>query len=166
MDSLKLRFAALLLLTVTFGAVAEPAHEGHHSPAWKTYGPHHLSVIVGGTYIDGEGTAETLGLDYEYRITDLVGVGAIFEHAAGEIDANTTLVVVDLHPFPNEFILQLGLGVESPVGEGPDDIFVGRVGMLYEFEFEQYSISPQLHWDYHDGHHNALVFGVAFGVAF
>ena len=45
-------------------------------------------------------------------------------------------------------------------------IAVARVGVLYEFEFDKFTLSPQLHWDYHDGHDNAVVAGLAFGFAF
>lgn len=147
--------------TITLGE-----EHGHETPAWQEYGSHHLSIILGGTHISGEGTAETVGLDYEYRISDYLGLGAVIEHAAGDVNANTTLAVVDLHPFHNPFIVQLGVGVEARNGEEEGDVFVARAGMLYEFERGRYTLSPQLHWDFHDRHHNAIVAGIAFGVAF
>lgn len=161
------RITGAALLAVASTTVLAEEHEGgHHAEAWQVYGPHHLSVIVGGTHMSGEGTAETIGIDYEYRISDYLGLGAVFEHAAGDINANTTLAVADLHPFHNPFIIQLGLGVEARNGEEEGDVFVGRAGMLYEFEYGRFTVSPQLHWDYHHDHHNAIVAGFAFGVAF
>jgi hypothetical protein len=43
---------------------------------------------------------------------------------------------------------------------------VVRVGMLYKFEFQQFTLSPRLHWDFHHGHANAVVAGLALGFAF
>lgn len=157
---------ALALGGLSSVTLADNHGHGHDAPAWQVHGAHHLSVILGGTHIEGEGTAETIGLDYEYRISDRVGLGAVVEHAAGEIDATTSLAVVDVHPFNNQLIVQLGVGVEARSGDEEDDVFVARTGVLYEFGHGRYSWSPQLHWDYHDGHPNAVVVGVAFGVAF
>ena len=80
----------------------------------------------------------------------------------GEIDATTLLTVADVH-FQNGLIIQVGPGFER---KGDHDVFVGRVGTLYEFEVENYTVSPQLHWDYHDGEANAIVAGIAFGFSF
>lgn len=156
----------LFLLLASAGSLADEHHTSHETLSWQEYGPHHLSLILGGTEVSDEGTAETIGIDYEYRLNDYVGIGAVFEHAAGEINANTSLAVTDLHPFHNGFIVQLGLGIETRTSEELDDILVARAGMLYEFEYGRYTLSPQLHWDYHDEHPNAIVFAIAFGAAF
>ena len=84
------------------------------------------------------------------------------EYAFGELDATTVLAFADLH-LNNGVIMQLGPGLENRHSE---NVFVARVGMLYEFEMGNFTISPQLHWDYHDGEENAIVAGLAFGFAF
>lgn len=50
--------------------------------------PNHLSVLLAGTSND-EGTAPTIGLDYEYRVDDFTGLGAVVEYAGDELDAWT-----------------------------------------------------------------------------
>ncbi|MEO1080074.1 MAG: hypothetical protein AAFY29_11010 [Pseudomonadota bacterium] len=120
-------------------------------------------MFLGGTDNSEFSAAPTGGIDYEYRVTDLLGVGVVAEHAGGSYDATTLLAVADLHPMRRGPIFQLGLGAET---SDQHDVFVARVGVLFEFEFDAFTVSPQLHWDYHDGIENAFVFGLAFGFAF
>jgi hypothetical protein len=101
-------------------------------------------------------------LDYEYRVNDLLGLGAVVEYAGGEIDAWSFLAVADIHLYKG-LIAQVGPGFETTSEE---DVFITRFGMLYEFEYEHLTISPQLHYDIHDGAEDGIVFGLAFGFAF
>ncbi len=131
------------------------SNHGFHSP-------HHLSVLNGDTYVSGEGNNATIGIDYEYRVNDFLGLGAVIEKAYGELDAVTVLAVADLHLYKG-FIAQVGPGFERRHSE---NVAVARIGFLYEFELAKFTLSPQLHWDYHDGETNALVAGMALGFSF
>lgn len=125
--------------------------------------PHHLSIIVGGSYIDEvDDTFFTLGLDYEYRLNTLIGVGAVVEQTFGEVEATTLLAVTDIHIWKG-LAFQIGPGIEFV----DDETFaVGRFGVLYEVEFgEGFTVSPQLHYDLSNGE-DAVVFGLAIGRAF
>jgi len=132
-------------------------HEGAHE--WQEK-PHHLSFLVARTIEDDE-TAPTLGLDYEFRKSEFLGLGAIIERAFDEIDTTTMLGVADLH-ITNQFIVQTGPGIEFYEGNGK---FVYRTGMLYEFELDGYTVSPQVHFDWAAGE-NAVVLALAFGMGF
>lgn len=124
--------------------------------------PHHLSVLTGGTaLVDEDHTAFTLGIDYEYRVSDFLGLGVVVEQAFGDIDATTLLAVADLHLWRG-FIAQVGPGVEFVDGNSHAAL---RLGVLYEVEFENgFTLSPQLHYDF--SHEDAVVFGFAIGKAF
>jgi hypothetical protein len=151
-------FIFLLLTTCTVNANESSSQkEEHHLP----HGRHHLSLFLGGTNLEGS-TGFTQGIDYEYRVNRLLGLGGVAEYASGNIDALTVLAVADIH-FNNGLILQVGPGFEF--GE-EEDVFVARVGALYEFEFGKYTISPQIHFDDHAGSEDAVVYGLAFGFAF
>ncbi|MEP1229509.1 MAG: hypothetical protein ABJG88_02420 [Litorimonas sp.] len=125
--------------------------------------PHHLSIFTGGSYIDeADKTVFTLGVDYEYRLTPLIGLGFVAEQAFGEIDATTLIAVADIHLWKG-LAIQVGPGIEFVDNE---TFAVGRIGALYEVEFEhEFTISPQLHYDISGGE-NAIVFGLAVGKAF
>lgn len=134
-----------------------------HAQEWDTGKPHHLSVLLGGTHmIDSEENGATIGIDYEYRVNDILGVGLIVEHASSVIYAETILAVADIHT-PSGIIVQVGPGIEFG---NHHDRFLLRIGGLYEFEFDSWTLSPQLHFDMAENAEDSLVFGFAFGKAF
>ena len=157
-------------LPVSVWAEAEHAHEaqattGHAiNELHHEAGPHHFSVLAGITDNE-EHTAFTLGIDYEYRLGRLLGIGAVLEQAFGDIDATTVLAVADLHVWRG-LAVQTGPGVEfiDHAGE-TDEEFVYRIGVLYEFEQGAVTISPQLHLDL-TSEGESVVLGVAFGFGF
>jgi len=153
-----------LLMLGVFGLIA-PANAQHEAEGKATHiphGPHHLSILLADTRIDGEGNNSTLGIDYEYRVSPLIGLGAVIEHAYGGLDATTLLAVADIHIYEG-FTMQVGPGFEHRKSE---NVFVARAGILYEFEYENFTMSPQLHWDFHQGEASAMVAGFAIGFSF
>jgi hypothetical protein len=172
------RLVAVALAAAFFFAppLATPARAEH--AVWKSH-PNHLSVIAGVTD-DEEATAFTLGLDYEYRVSELLGLGAVVEHAFEDIDATTLLVVADIHIWRG-LAIQTGPGVEFADGKEEEtaeearareeeaardeDFFIYRLGALYEFEFGRTTLSPQLHYDFSSGP-DAVVACLALGYSF
>lgn len=149
---------SFLFVSSAFAEQAESDSALEHA----VHGPHHLSVLFADTHVSGEGDGFTFGIDYEYRVSKLFGVGAVVEKVYGELEATTVLAVADIH-FQHGLIVQVGPGFERRHDE---NVFVARIGMLYEFELEKLTLSPQLHWDYHDGETNAIVVGFALGLSF
>lgn len=151
---MSLVFLAVLASTQAFAQVDVEFHEDRR---------HHLSVVFGGTYIDAaDETLLTLGVDYEYRVSELFGVGAVVEQTFGEIDATTLLAVTDVHLWRG-LALQIGPGVEFVDNNA---FAIGRLGALYEIELGHgYTIAPQVHYDLSSGE-DAVVFGFALGRAF
>lgn len=154
-----------LLLLGVFGLMtsANAQHESRgeeevHIP----HGPHHLSILLADTHVNSEGNNSTFGIDYEFRVSPLLGLGAVIEHAYGELDATTLLAVADIHIYEG-FIMQVGPGIEHRESE---NVFVARAGILYEFEYENFTLSPQLYWDFHRDEANAIVLGIALGFSF
>ena len=146
--------ALLLAVTLTDGVAAQEA---------QTERRHHLSAVIGGTHIPHEDeTAFTLGIDYEYRLNKVLGLGFVAEHAFGPINSTTLLAVADIHVMGG-LAIQTGPGVEFVNDES---FFVTRLGALYELEVgENFTIAPQLHYDF-SSHENAIVFAIAVGKAF
>lgn len=126
--------------------------------------PHHLSVIAGATILDVDDSehAFTLGLDYEYRVSERIGLGVVAERAFGPVDSTTLLATADIHLWQG-LAIQTGPGVEFV---DDDTAFVVRLGALYEFELgDGFTLSPQAHYDFSTAE-NAVVVGVAVGRAF
>jgi len=159
----------LTAATVAFSLLHAPlatAQSGeHHSASTVHFDKgerHHISVFAGGTDITGESeTAFTLGVDYEYRVNRILGLGFIAERAFGEIDSTTLFAVADIHLWRG-LVTQLGTGVEISHG---NTYFAARLGALYEFEVgEGFTLAPQLHYDFSE--EDSLVFGISIGRAF
>jgi len=148
----------LLLASVLIAPGLAFSDSDHHFG----HAPFHISSLIADTRINGAGNYDTLGIDIEYRISQLTGLGFVIEHAFGELDATTVLAVADIH-IRNDFIMQIGPGYEWVDDE---TVFVSRVGFIYEYEFGGFTIAPQLHWDWHDGHEDAIVAGIALGFGF
>ena len=81
--------------------------------------PHHLSLFIGDTQVlvnnESNEDAFTLGIDYEYRLNRLLGVGGVAEYAFGPVDATTLLAAVDIH-IARGLAVQAGTGVEFVEG--------------------------------------------------
>ncbi|MFK7914403.1 MAG: hypothetical protein AB8B93_10855 [Pseudomonadales bacterium] len=159
-----LRLALAILLTglPLHSALAnEDTHHQTHSGAHR----HHLSVLTGSTrFLMSEGSDEdafTVGIDYEYRINQRYGAGFVAEYAVDPLDATSLLGALDVH-LVQGLVLQLGLGVEFVEGTSNE---LARMGFLYEFEFDAFTLSPQLHYDA-TSEEDSIVFGLAVGVNF
>ena len=160
----------IAMLSAVFWAVAvpqlfaaEPAHTTHPES-----GPPHPNVVelfLGNTYEradDESANGLSVGLTYERRLSDLLGVGAFYEYAAGDFDKSSIGVPLFVHPYGG-WRLALAPGLEHREGE---DAFLLRAGVAYEFElFERWVVMPEFNVDLVDGE-EAFVFGLSFGFGF
>jgi hypothetical protein len=131
-----------------------------------------VSLILGGTS-DRDENAFTVGLDFEHRIHPLLGVGAVIEYATDDLDAFTLIGALDLHIWKG-FAIQTGPGVEFAGEEEEEDgvttstnrrYFIYRVGAVYELEFGELLVTPQVHYDYSSGN-DAVVYAMGLGFKF
>lgn len=158
----------LTIIAVLFAidSASADVHDDAHSELWRSH-PQHASIVVAGTFEDGEHGSEdaaTLGFDYEYRLNRIVGLGLVAEHAFSPIDVTTLFVVADLHVWRG-LAIQTGPGVALFDDSDAEDEFVYRIGALYEFEYGKFTISPQLHLDIGD-ETDSLILAIAFGFGF
>ena len=123
---------------------------------------HHASVFLGGTTVfESDHSGFTIGIDYEYLLTEDFGVGIIAEHAIGEVDATSIFAALDWH-MTEQIVLQLGTGVEI---EDDEEFGVARLGAYYEFHIEETTLAPTISYNFSD-HNDSLVFGVLIGRKF
>lgn len=179
--ALRIRFLTLLACSTV--ALPAPAFGQEHQ-AEEGVHPNHLSLFTGGTTESSDGetsTAFSLGLDYERRISRLVGLGIGGEFVFGGDEREALLgLLLNLH-VAGGFILAAGPGLEfaqhldehgdegHAEGEGSEtETHPGlRVGLLYEFEVgHRYSIAPSFYTDFIEGKEPTFVWGLAFGVGF
>lgn len=119
-----------------------------------------LSLFLGATS-NSDGTAFTIGLDYQYRITGLLGIGALIDHAGSDI--NSTLLG------PAAFFhLRNWEITAAPALEFSDSetTLTYRIGLGYEIGLKAFSISPAVNIDGSRGGEFSVVYGLGFSVEF
>ena len=125
--------------------------EGHHR--------NHLSLFVGATHAEGNDEA-TVGLEYEYRLNEQFGVGALLDHAGGDVDSTIVAGAVFFHPY--EGLLLLAAAGNEHTHHG--DELVLRAGIGYEFEIgDGWTLTPLLNFDFVENEETKEVYGISIG---
>ncbi len=122
---------------------------------------HHVEVFLGNTHTEDDEDAFSIGVQYEYRLSPLMGVGILGEYAFEDLDSWVVGVPLTLHPGAGWQLVAMP-GVEI---ENNETSFLFRAGVGYEFELEQFTIKPEFNADFVKGDVN-LVFGASLGVGF
>ena len=171
---------------------AQPGHatpHGHDAAHGEHFHRNELALILAATYEEGEHDEEgetyfTVGGEYERRLTRAIGIGGEFEYVA-DADAWIFVAPISFRPvsglrlFGGPGFERKAVGAEHgehhegdlDEGEGPrENLFLWRVGAGYGLEFaERYSFGPTVSFDFirESGRWvNAIVYGIAFGIAF
>lgn len=148
-------FSASLVLSTT-AVKAGDSGDDSDEPA------NHLALFLGVTHTEGD-NASTIGLDYERRVSERLGVGIVFrDHAAGDIDSTLYAVSFSIHTAsPLSFVIAPGIEREDGENSG-----VLRVGAEYEFEIGSgWSLAPALYFDISEDE-TKEVLGAALGLSF
>ena len=122
---------------------------------------HHVEVFLGNTHTEEGVDAFSIGAQYEYRMSPLLGIGVLGEYATENIDSWVVGVPLTIHPGAGwELVAMPGVELESD-----ETTFLFRAGVGYEFELEQFTIKPEFNADFVGGEVD-LVFGASFGFGF
>ena len=119
--------------------------------------PNLVSVFIGNTQ-RGSSNGASLGLEYERRLSTLIGLGAFAEYAGGDIDAVRIGVPVFFHPHAG-WVFKLAPGTEI---EHADAQFMMRAGVENEFEVaSRWILIPQINADFIDRRGTMLIYGLS-----
>jgi hypothetical protein len=162
----RLPFALLLILSILSAStlaenVNESAqgsvqgHETHH------FHKNELGVFTGLAHGGRRKNEPALGVEYERRINESFGIGALAEYTFG--DADFLVVAVPFIFHINSWKLLVAPGVEDSSKHGTESLV--RFGAGYGFKTGGWMITPQLNVDFVDGE-DVWVFGVGFGKGF
>jgi hypothetical protein len=151
--------ATALLLQASVAATEEAHHE-----AGASEGGHHPNLIAVFTGVTHNGRRENdpaLGLEYERRINERFGIGALAEYTFS--DHGIWVYAVPFAYHHREWKFYIAPGVED--GEHGSERMI-RLGAEYAFELKDgWEISPQIDVDFVDGE-DVWVFGLTFGKGF
>jgi hypothetical protein len=131
----------------------------------------HLPGVFMGVTSGGGETDYTIGLEYEYRATQMLGFGVIAEHTPDRHSGDGVSVALGaLHVHPlGDWRLTAAYGwedvhdasVKIAKGKKPtknEDVF--RLGAAYDFHVGQFGLAPSLNVDFVGGKEVA-VFGIS-----
>jgi hypothetical protein len=151
------KFQGFLLLCVglLFPMISSASEEAHQHR-------HHVAVFVGATH--AEGTDEpTLGAHYEYLVTPKIGVGALVDHAGGDLDSTIVAAALGFHPHAGWTLIAAAGNENTDHG----DEFIVRIGVGYDFELGGgWALRPQLNFDFVEDEETKEVYGISIGKAF
>jgi hypothetical protein len=144
---------AVLLLNPT---ISSAESEGEHEHA------NHMGLFLGNSHRGGE-TGFSVGLDYERRLTDLFGFGALIEYAGGDFDSWVFGAPLYIHPYKG-FRFLVAPGFEDAESETK---FLVRAGVAYQIPFGgRWAISPEYNIDFIEGGEKVQIYGVSIGLGF
>ena len=122
-----------------------------------------LELFIGAAHVDthrGSANKLSIGITYERRINDRIGVGGLVEYTDGT-EAWTLGVPIFIHP-TDRIRLTVAVGAEF---EGSSQELLIRAGIAYEIELGKFSIAPEFNVDFVDGERNE-VYGISVGFRF
>ena len=158
------RSATLMLLTLMLvSAVGFAQDEGAHGAEYgsgHTFEENTVAFFVGLAKEGSRDNGLALGIEYEHRLNQAFGIGALAEHTFGDLDAWVLAVPFAFHSGAWKFYV--APGIEDSVA-GSESLL--RLGGEYGFHRGDWEISPQLDVDFVDGN-EIYVIGVTFGRGF
>ncbi len=128
---------------------------------------HIVGVFTGVTNDTHDETNYTLGVEYEYKASDQLGVGVVYEHTPEAHDqegVSVYLAALYIHPYAG-FRIGVGLGEEKIHGSHGSKEDLRRISLAYDFHVGEFGIAPAVSIDRIDGE-NAEVYGVVFSKGF
>lgn len=151
-----LRLAAIDQGEVEVDPHTETGHEGEFHPG---AGSQAIGIFVGGSGDSDENNGAVLGLDYGYRLTDHVGIGAFAEGVAGH-NRSFAAGVQAYYATPANILFFAGTGYELHHSEW-EHIF--RLGIEYEIITPSgWAFAPSIFYDFGETT-NLVAIGVTFG---
>ena len=153
-----------LCLWVGMGLVAASGlcEEMHVEDHGHEYHKHHVAVFLGNTHDYHSEDTFTVGVDYEYRFSQYVGLGALVDFAGTKFDITVLGGGLFFHPWNDLRVLAAG-GNEHHSG---DDEFLVRLGVMYDFFINDWSVSPTVNVDLLESGHENWIYGIALGRGF
>ena len=126
-------------------------------------GAKHLpGIFIGATHAQDE-SEFTYGIEYEYKLSDQLGLGALYEKTPdAHYEDGVSIKLAQLFYHPNQNIrLGIGIGKEKIHGSHSYTKDLYRTGVSYEIFVGDFVVAPTVAVDFIDGE-KAYVLGVAF----
>ncbi|MCP5002792.1 MAG: hypothetical protein GY941_02405 [Planctomycetes bacterium] len=122
--------------------------------------PNHIAFVFGVAHEERRENGGIVGIEYERRLSQSFGIGALAEHTFGDLDFWVYAIPFGYHI--DRWKVYVAPGIED--GHLGTEFMI-RVGGEYAFEVGSWDISPTLDIDFVDGE-QVLGVGVSIGLGF
>jgi hypothetical protein len=157
-ETTSLEIRARETLEISLGAFQEERPDAAREEADRR---NRVALFLGATTKDSH-THATIGLEYERRLSELIGIGAVAEGSPSGREL-VGAVPVFFHPVGG---LALSVGPGFSVEEGHTHFLV-RFGVGWDFELPAgLSLAPAVSYDLTEGAGDAIVYGLMLSYAF
>ncbi len=123
---------------------------------------YHLSAFAGFTTNYKGKQGYKLGIEYEYRLTDVIGLGGTFDFTGNDFNIFAFSVGADFYLFDFSLIPAIGVGAKSY--DSKWDPFL-RTMLAYDFHLNSISIGPMVMYDLFPKQKNIMSYGVSLGIS-
>jgi hypothetical protein len=121
-----------------------------------------VGLFLGGSHHSDE-NGFSVGLDYEHRISDVFGIGALVEYTTEDFDSWVVAAPVYIHPYMGLRLLAAP-GFENRESENK---FLVRAGIAYQIPVAKgVSLTPEYNVDFITNGEKVHVYGVSVGIGF
>ena len=175
------------LLFIAFISMSVLLNAQHHDDHSQVSGhgdghpqKNHLAVFLGSTTnFNHHSSYFSVGLDYEYKVTDWLGLGLTGEVVFAESEEIIAGIPIFFHPAKGLIVVIAPLGVfteeyidshedphsyETPQEAHKEIHFGVRLGVGYDFHLGKLSIGPAINYDISNT--SALEYGINIGIGF
>lgn len=155
-NNIKLKIFLLILFVPSVEVIAQNAetkpkhHEEHY----------HLSAFAGFTTDYKGKQGYKLGLEYEYRLSDIAGIGGTFDFTGSDFSIFALSIGGVGYFF--DFPMVLGAGIGAKSYEKKWDPFA-RLMATYDFHVGELSLGPMIMYDLFPNHKDIMSYGIAIG---
>lgn len=147
----------LISLLFFFGISQLHGQEEGHSKAEEHY---HISAFSGFTTNYKGKQGYKIGIEYEYRFSDLYGLGGTFDFTGADFDIFAFSLGSAFYPFKFPLIPVLGVGAKRY--EGKWNPFV-RTMLTYDFHLDNWSVGPMVMYDFFPDEKDIMSYGITVG---
>ncbi len=146
----KQAIGCVVAVCTTLALAAQPVMaqeaEGEDAAEWAEKGRHELGLFLGVTDKKSD-TGFSMGLDYEYRLSRMFGIGGLLEYTGSDFRDGIVAVPFYVHPW-KELKLVAAPGIEIEAEDGSEEFLV-RVGAEYGFDVRRgFEIAPAFYLDF------------------
>ena len=154
------RIAITMILLFTFLGTIYAQEEEKTKP--KHHEDHyHLSAFAGFTTNYKGKQGYKLGIEYEWRFKDWMGLGGTFDFTGNDFNIFAFSVGATFYPFKIPLVTAVGVGLKNYDKSSWKDFY--RAMVAYDFHLGKISLSPLIMYDLFPNRKDIMSYGVAVG---